>query len=242
MNIVIDQGNTFSKIALFENNMLLSSYVLKEPDMTDIQSLLTEYKPYYGILGSVGNIQADVLVFLKEHLKQFFIPDKNTLLPVKINYRTPETLGIDRLAGVIGAQEKAPGKNILVIDAGTAVTYDFLDSSGEYPGGNISPGIQMRFKALNAYTQQLPLINELGDLPEIGYNTETAIRSGVINGIIYEMDTYINKYKQSFPDLFVFLTGGDSIHFEGKLKNSIFAENNLVLEGLNRILNYNVKA
>lgn len=242
MNIVIDQGNTFAKIALFDEYILCDVHTYENLNMDIIQEILVQYNPIRGILGSVGEFDREILKFLKTKIDYFIVSNSDMHLPIEVMYKTPETLGIDRLAGVIGAKEKALGKNLLVIDVGTAITYDFLNSSGQYLGGNISPGIKIRFKSLNAYTKRLPLLDKNGDLPDIGYDTNTAIRSGVINGVLYEIDSYIFRYKQQYPDLFVFLTGGDSFYFEGKLKNSIFADNNLVLEGLNRILNYNVEA
>ncbi|MGL4492132.1 MAG: type III pantothenate kinase, partial [Tannerellaceae bacterium] len=156
-------------------------------------------------------------------------------------YKTPNTLGRDRLAAVVGAHSIKPGHNLLVIDAGTAITYEFLNAEGCYMGGNISPGMKTRFKALNYYTQKLPLLNEDGDTPDLGDSTETAIRSGVVNGVVFEIDGYINSLRSKYSDLFVFLTGGHSFYFERRLKNSIFADINLVLIGLNTILDYNVE-
>ncbi|MDR2860026.1 MAG: type III pantothenate kinase, partial [Mediterranea sp.] len=126
-----------------------------------------------------------------------------------------------------------------VIDAGTAITYEFIDAKGQYHGGNISPGMQMRFKALHHYTERLPLIQSDGDAPPVGVSTETAIRSGVLKGIEYEMMGYITKFRDKYPDLLVFLTGGDAFSFDTRVKSIIFADKFLVLKGLNRILNYN---
>ncbi|MCD8193274.1 MAG: type III pantothenate kinase, partial [Tannerellaceae bacterium] len=158
-----------------------------------------------------------------------------------VRYQTPHTLGKDRLAAAVGANYLQPGKDLLIIDAGTAITYEVVEAAGIYTGGNISPGMTTRFRALNHFTEKLPLVAEKEDIPPIGYNTETAIQAGVVNGIIYEMDGYINDLRVKYPGLLVFLTGGHSFYFERRLKNSIFADINLVMTGLNRILEYNVE-
>jgi type III pantothenate kinase len=160
-------------------------------------------------------------------------------LPIQINYKTPETLGVDRIAAVCGAIDIFPNRSSLVIDAGTAITYDFIDGHGNYEGGAISPGIEMRFEALHTFTERLPLVTKNGDLTLIGNSTETCIRSGVLNGVVAEMEGIINNYKQLYPDLGVVLCGGNSFFFENRLKPTIFATPDLVLSGLNRILLHN---
>ena len=163
----------------------------------------------------------------------------DTPLPVENLYETPRTLGYDRMAAVVGAAERFPGRDILVIDAGTCITYEFVDAAGRYHGGNISPGLQMRFRALNHYTGRLPLVEAEGRLLPMGKDTETAIRAGVLKGIEYEMAGYIRAMKDKYPELLVFLTGGDEFSFDTNLKSIIFADRFLVLKGLNRILIYN---
>ncbi len=241
MNIVIDQGNASTKVALFDRDKMMISFIFKPLRESHIRKLIHQYSPRCGILSSVAEVDPAVIALLKEHLEHFIDLEESVSLPVSVKYRTPQTLGKDRIAAVVGAQSLRPDKDILIIDAGTAITYDLLESSGDYPGGNISPGLTTRFKSLKSSTKRLPMLDENGDLPDLGYDTETAIRSGVVKGVIYEMDAYINEYKLKYPGLFVFLTGGHSFYFETKLKNSTFAEGNLVLLGLNRILNYNVK-
>ena len=148
---------------------------------------------------------------------------------------------MDRLAAVVGANYLSPGRNLLVVDAGTALTYEFIDAEGNYWGGNISPGIYTRFKTLNACCDKLPLIERKGETPEFGFDTETAIRAGVIRGIEFEIIGYITLLQKKYPDLLVFLTGGDKFSFDTNLKSIIFADRFLVLKGLNRILSYNDK-
>ncbi|MDR2628341.1 MAG: type III pantothenate kinase, partial [Dysgonamonadaceae bacterium] len=218
MNIVIDQGNASAKVALFDKDKLMVSFIYKPLRKEQMEKILNQYSPRYGILSAVADVPSAVTDLLKKRLERFIELDGQVSLPVEVMYRTPETLGKDRLAAVVGAQSIHPRCNILVIDAGTALTYEFLDASGKYWGGNISPGMTTRFKSLKSATKRLPLLDEQGSIPEIGYDTETAIRTGVVKGMIYEMDAYITEYKLKYPGLFVFLTGGHSFYFETKLK------------------------
>jgi type III pantothenate kinase len=165
----------------------------------------------------------------------------HTPIPIENKYQTPETLGKDRLAAVVGATFLKPDSDILVIDAGTAITYDFIDANKVYWGGNIAPGLNLRLRALHEFTQKLPLVEAKEESPILGTDTESAIISGALYGIVYEMDGYINHLKIKYPQLSAFLTGGSTFYFDTKLKNAIFAERNLVLIGLNRILQYNVQ-
>jgi type III pantothenate kinase len=238
VNIVIDQGNTSAKIAIYERRKLLASFIFRFLRSNQLLKLLNEFSPSQGIFSSVADVDPEVVNFLKERLNRFILLDENTPVPIKIQYETPQTLGRDRIASAVAVYTKYPDHNLLVIDAGTAITYDLIQAGGIYTGGNISPGMTIRFKALNNYTKRLPMLDEDGDIPEIGYNTETAIRAGVVNGILKEMNAYIDEFGTKYPDLLIFLTGGHSFYFETKLKKSIFADGNLVLNGLNEILNY----
>lgn len=238
MNIVVDNGNSRAKVALFDKNELLQRFDFDALPEVTLRRLIEEYKPHAGIISSVGKLDPLAQAFLYQSVPCFYeLKNQSLSLPLIIDYQTPETLGADRIAAAIGAYTQKRGSNLLVIDIGTAITIDYVEKKGVYKGGNISPGIALRFNALNTYTDKLPLVNENGDLPAFGYNTQTAVRAGVINGIIRELDSYINEYKKK-GDVFTFLTGGHSFYFESKLKNSIFADGNLVLKGLNEILNY----
>jgi type III pantothenate kinase len=157
-------------------------------------------------------------------------------LPIRIGYETPETLGKDRIAAVAGAAAAFQGRNIVVVDAGTALTIDLLTDKGLFVGGNISPGMRMRFSALHQQTFSLPEIESSEEVPLIGKNTREAILAGVVNGLIYEIDNSINSLKNKYNDLLVIMTGGDARYLSGRLKNTIFVEENLVLSGLNAIL------
>ena len=237
MNIVIDQGNTSAKVALFERSQLLTSFHFESLTESILQQIILEHHPESGILCSVKQMDSLILSSLESSISNFFVLNANTSIPLTIDYRTPQTLGMDRIAAATGAYKRRKESNLLVIDIGTAITFDYIERRGIYRGGNISPGPTLRFKALHHYTSKLPLLDEQGDIPNLGYDTETAIRAGVINGIVHEIDSYIDDYTKKH-DVFTFLTGGYSFYFETKLKSSIFADENLVLKGLNEILDY----
>ena len=193
------------------------------------------------ILSSVKPVDEELIRFLSQNFQLFIELDHHTPLPIENLYETPETLGKDRIAAAVGANELFPGQNILIIDAGTAITYDVVSEKNEFLGGNISPGLQMRFKALNQFTGKLPLINYSDEFQLIGSNTEEAIRAGVQNGILYEIERTIETFNRNYENLQIVMTGGDSIFFDKKLNYSIFVHFNLTLIGLNRILEHNAK-
>ena len=242
MNLIVEQGNTNLKVAVFDGDQLVVSSSYKDNnDATWVSEVFEQYHPEKCIVSSVADMDEMLISFLKDRTPFILLLDENTSIPVSIEYKTKNTLGKDRIAAVTGAHYLKPGQNILVIDAGTAITYEVLEMSGVYKGGNISPGMTTRFRALNMLTKRLPLVEAGNDVPFIGTSTESAILAGVVNGIVYEMDGYIDALKIKYGDVFVFLTGGHSFYFERRLKNRIFADANLVLTGLNRILEYNAK-
>ena len=192
-----------------------------------------------GIVGAVRDLtdcEEEALARLPFPLLRF---SSDTPIPISNRYRTPKTLGSDRLAAVIGASSLKPGKDLLIIDAGTCITYEVIDARGNYWGGNIAPGMQMRLRALHEFTARLPLVEAEGEVPGMGYDTETAIRSGVLRGMKYEIEGYIKSMRSKFPHLLVFLTGGDHINFDTNIKNIIFSDKYIVPRGLNKILDYN---
>ena len=241
MNLIIDIGNTVAKLAVFDGDELIEVLRGSNHSLDCMRILCNKYKIDRCIIASVITLSNTI----KRQLAAVTFPvlelNYKTLVPVTNNYKTPETLGMDRLAAVVGANYIKPQRNLLVIDAGTALTFEFIDEKAQYWGGNISPGIYTRFKALSACCDKLPLIEKNGETPEFGFNTETAIRTGVIKGIEFEIAGYISQMQKKYPDLLVFLTGGDKFSFDTNLKSIIFADRFLVLKGLNRILNYNVK-
>ena len=241
MDIVIDVGNSSAKIALFEEGVMRERLCMRELSADALIPLVEKYRIKRGILSSVKALPSGYLSYLEKVL-ECFIPFSHTVkIPIDVDYRTPGTLGCDRLAAAVGAASLRPGENLLVIDAGTAITFDYVAASGCFKGGNISPGLEMRFNALHTFTGKLPLVGKEGETPLLGSSTETAIRSGVIRGICFEIEGYIEAVQKQSGQLSVFLTGGDAFCFEKKLKFPIFAEPNLVLTGLYRILLHNVE-
>ncbi len=242
MNLVIDQGNTISKLGVFNAGEMIARFT--EPEL-NISVLLTLFEKYpeisRAILSSVSKFSADIPEFLEKNLKSFIILNAETPLPIKNTYYTKESLGYDRIADAVGAFTIFPGNNVLVIDAGTAITIDLLTAKGEFYGGNISPGLDLRLRSLHEFTKKLPLVEKKEEYPVLGKNTREAILAGVLNGVGFELDGYINTLKSHYHDLKIILTGGDIKFFDKKLKNSIFVHSNLNLTGLNRILEYNVK-
>ncbi|MCF8453895.1 MAG: type III pantothenate kinase [Pedobacter sp.] len=240
MNLCVDQGNTSTKAGVFNNSELIDTFVFHADLTNEIKHLKSRYKIEHVIYSTVIEAETSLIDVLKSGCSNFIFLSHETPVPVEIRYGTPETLGKDRLAAIVGAAYLKPHTDLLVIDAGTAVTYDFIDAEGRYFGGNIAPGVHMRARALHEFTGKLPLISpdEVSDF--LGNDTRTAIAGGVVYGVALEIDGYIDRLLLKYPKLFTFLTGGSSFYFDNKLKNRIFADKNLVLTGLNRILQYNV--
>lgn len=193
-----------------------------------------------GILCNVGHVDAFFVNKLNDRCRTFINFDVETSVPIQNRYETPETLGLDRLAAAVGAHEMFPDAHVLVIDAGTAITIDLI-MEGAFIGGSISPGMHLRFESLHRQTKRLPLLKHTADYNYPGRNTHDAVVSGVIQGIVNEIDGTIFSYRKKYSALKVVLTGGDAYIFAEKIKNSIFAEPNLLAKGLNRILIYNVE-
>jgi type III pantothenate kinase len=244
MNLAIDVGNTRVKAAFFSSNELLEQReaVIHNAE-SFVEELLAEHKVSRVILSSVVNHSDGWIARLASEYS-FVLLDQHTPLPFINAYHTPETLGKDRLSAAAGALSIMPGKNVLVIDAGTCIKYDIITSEAKYLGGGISPGIKMRYKALKEFTQKLPELEMPDHQPElIGSDTNKSIHSGVMNGVVAELAGIMDRYCREFENLSVILTGGDSTSLKNLFsqKNNIFAEPLLVLKGLNFILNYNAK-
>ena len=262
-NLCIDIGNTRTKTALFDDGKLVahwtarngqdflaaaktavregrtegSDYMTERPEVKKKESDDLLEKLDGAILCSTANISESTL----EAFDNLPCPIRKVLtwqtpVPVENHYSTPQTLGMDRLSAVIGAYANHPGNDILVIDSGTAITYDFINAQGQYLGGNISPGVDLSFKALHALTARLPLVEEEGDRPPFGISTDTAIRCGVLDGVRHEIEGTIRSLIVKYPNLLVFLTGGHGFDFDVSLKKRIFADKLLVLKGLDCIL------
>ncbi len=240
MNLIIDIGNTLTKVAVFQNDGLLYRCSFeRELFLEKIEKIFQDYpETKAAILSSVVKSTKKEEDFLKKHISLCVLsPDLK--LPFSNAYATPETLGKDRIALIAGAVKKYPKKNVLVVDAGTCVTYDLKTGNETYLGGAISPGLDMRFKAMHKFTGKLPLVKRTEDVKSVGNSTESSLQSGGINGLAYEIDTFIERYSIEYKYLTVILTGGDMQFLCKQLKNSIFANPILLLEGLNYILEFN---
>lgn len=238
MNLTIDQGNSSTKIGFFDKGKLISTHKLVFLDKNSLSELVKKHSPDNIIISSVtheANIPEDFSVNIPGKLIFF---NHETPIPIENRYKTPETLGKDRLAAVIGAAALYPDTTLLVIDAGTAITFDLFHENIFY-GGNISPGLKMRFDALHQQTRRLPQTKE-NRSPFWGTTTIEAIRSGVQNSLLMEFEGYIKAIKEQYPNAKAILTGGDADFFVSYTKSIIFAQPNLVLSGLNRIIEYNV--
>ena len=238
--VCIDAGNSSIKIAFLENSAILTSVAFAHDDKAGLEEYLKSLPQIDGsILAAVRNVEATIVEAIKQKSDLFINLSADTPVPVHNLYKTPETLGKDRLAAVVGAYSMFPGKDVLIFDAGTALTIDFLDRNGNFRGGNISPGLNMRFKALHEYTEKIFFCEQSDDYQLIGENSSSAIVSGVQFGMIFEVKNYIDIFVKKYPELVVILTGGDMNFFVNKFETRIFAEPNLVFIGLDKIIKYN---
>jgi len=240
MKLIIDIGNTLTKAAVFEKKQLLETYTISAFTIDFVHEIISKNKNISSVIISsvVKKIPTNIINFLKKEYC-FIELSSETKLPVNNFYKSPETLGKDRIAGIVAAYSLHKEENVLVIDAGTCITYDFISSKKEYFGGSISPGMNMRFKALHTFTKKLPLVSLTNFNELIGTDTNKSILSGVINGITAEIDAMIEKFKEKYSSLTIIICGGDAQFLVSRLKNSIFAVPELVLIGLNEILDYN---
>ncbi|NRD19350.1 type III pantothenate kinase [Winogradskyella eckloniae] len=242
MNLIVDVGNTFVKFAVYDGRNLIFKQSFKLEAFKKQYNLLKKAYPKVdcAIISSVGRLLQKDIDLVKADMPILELSSK-TKVPFKNLYATPETLGVDRMALVSASVDQFSDNNVLIIDAGTCITYDFINKENEYLGGAISPGIRLRYKALNDLTANLPLLD--ASMPDsiVGNSTNTSIHSGVIFGVIKEMDGIIDEYMENNIDLTIILTGGDTKFLSNQLKNTIFANSNFLLEGLNFILEYNSK-
>lgn len=251
MLLAVDIGNTRIKVAVFEGSTLLELFHFNSKELRkELKIILNKYKiASEMVVSSVGNISKAAFLEFESQISIHFI-SYNSPFPYKNNYTTPNTLGIDRMVLASGAVLKYPNQNRLIIDAGTCITYDFIDENDNYQGGAISPGIQLRFESLHNYTAKLPLLTlksikdqdlEIEKIPLIGNSTCEAINSGVINGVINEIQGFISQYEAVYPKFIIILTGGDSEFLAKRLKNTIFANLNFLLESLNQTFQQKIK-
>ncbi|WP_457617160.1 type III pantothenate kinase [Lutibacter sp.] len=240
MNLIIDVGNTRIKLGVFNHvEMVHTEVITSAVLLSKVDEIIEKYSCNNAIISSVSFINKAQLESLSFKIN-LMVLTTSTKIPFINNYKTPKTLGVDRIALMAAAVSNFPEENVLVIDAGTCITYDFINAEKKYYGGAISPGLQMRYRALGTFTQNLPLLKPKDISLLYGDSTETSIHSGVINGVINEIDSVINQYKEKNEKLTVVLTGGDVNFLSNKLKNSIFANPIFLLEGLNTILTYNL--
>lgn len=237
MNLTIDIGNTRTKVAAFDGDEFVAEEKFEHDCTAQVARLIKHYRPERLAWCSVGADDADLMREIEAVGCPVLHVTGETPAPVKVAYRTPATLGADRLAAVVGAVTLVPQTDLMVIDAGTCITYDFVDARGLYVGGNISPGVEMRLEALHARTARLPRIDvDGGEVPDLGYDTDTAIRAGVVRGIGYELQGCIRHHQKRYPNLKIFLTGGDRYAFSDALRRNILTDSHLVARGLNRLL------
>ena len=238
MNLTIDIGNTQTKIIIFQDTIPVFRKVTNTLSLLFLKKIVKNNSINNIMLSTVVDIDKLILKYLKS-LKGFEVLSVKTLLPILNKYRTPATLGKDRLANAVAGAFLFPGKNVLIIDIGTCIKFDFVNARNQYLGGSISPGMEMRFKSLHHFTGKLPLIHDSPKINIIGKSTQEAIQSGVINGMTEEINGIVLRYKKIYKTLTVIVTGGHALRFAGELKISIFAAADMVNIGLNEIIRFN---
>jgi len=242
MLLTIDVGNTRIKAAVFEQNKMVEIIVFTNEELIfQVENILNRFdKIQHLAISSVGTISEEAFLTIK-HSVEIHLITHQTKFPFKNLYATPTTLGIDRMVLATGATLQFPNQNRLIIDLGTCITYDFIDENDNYHGGAISPGIRLRYESLHHQTEKLPLLNKKYPDNFIGNSTQESIHSGVINGVAFEIDGFIELYATQYAKFIIILTGGDSDFLAKRLKNTIFANSNFLLESLNQTFQYNQK-
>jgi type III pantothenate kinase len=242
MLLAIDVGNTRIKAAVFEDNTLLELVVLESDKWKKKIDFILEQHPKISsiVVASVGKLDKSDFLSFKKNAEIHFISHESKF-PFDNLYATPTTLGIDRLILAAGATLQFPNQNRLVIDAGTCITYDFINDQNQYLGGAISPGIRLRYESLHQFTSKLPLLTKAYPENTIGNSTQQSIHSGVVNGVTLEIDGFIEEYKAQYAKFIIILTGGDADFLAKRLKNTIFANSNFLLESLSQTFQYNQK-
>ncbi len=241
INLCIDWGNTNIKAAIFENDVIKKQIVFNEDNALEkVTDLMDAYKPEKAIVCSVVSHSDELEQLVKSRISTMVKLDGYTRLPINNAYLSADTLGADRVAMVTAAHVMNPTQNNLVVSCGTCITYNLVQKNRTFRGGAISPGMRMRLKAMNAFTDRLPEVDVEGDLLLLGYDTESCMRTGAIFGMAAEIDGMVAEYERAYPDFNAILTGGDAPFFASKIKSKIFADPDLLLKGLNLIVNYNV--
>lgn len=238
MNLCIDIGNTRAKFAIYDDSHELYYHRSENLDTSLLFNLKTKYNLHRCMLSTTRIVEKETLDFLANNFA-LMVLDENTKVPIKNNYATPATLGKDRLAAAVAAHALFAGQHSIIIDAGTCLTYNFIDKDGVYQGGNIAPGVGMRLQAMHSFTDKLPMVDKNYNVGLFGNDTITALQNGAVKGAIYELTTFIEQVFAKYGETKIILTGGDAIIFAKHLKFKIFAHPNLVLLGLNEILKFN---
>jgi len=242
MILAVDAGNTRVKAAVFENNRQVFSAAFQIVDLRkNIENILQDFPKIDVLVGSsVINLEQSVFDFIKNRVKIEWISASYSF-PFENFYQTPHTLGIDRQILASGAVLRFPAQNRLVIDAGSCITYDFITENNEYLGGAISLGLQMRYRALSEFTDKLPLLTVQNPNHFIGNTTQESIHSGVVNGLVHEIEGFLKEYESLYSNFTIILTGGDAVFLAKRLKNTIFANSNFLLESLHDTYQYKIK-
>lgn len=238
MNLVVDVGNTRLKYAFFSSGKLQRNGTGAESMFRGLEAVREQGEPVDVLLSGSGKIGGELRGRLQERAAFWLEASARLALPVKIGYTTPETLGFDRIAVAVAARKLFPSQDLLVIDSGTALTFNYIEG-GVLLGGNISPGVEMRFKALHLFTEKLPLVEPSCDFGLYGQDTPSAIREGVMNGMLFEIEGYIQRFCRRGKKAQVLITGGNSRFLESRLKNKVYFDETLGVKGLNEILEFN---
>jgi type III pantothenate kinase len=240
MNLVVDIGNTSTKIAFYEGSAIIKKERLKSPDTGNVGRFIGKKSVSRVIVSSVNHDPRALINFLRDKGAVVHLLSCKSQYPFTIAYETPETMGVDRLAAAAGALLYHPGADLLVIDAGSALTLDVV-VDGSFLGGSISPGLSMRFRALNEFTGRLPLIDVSSDFSFPGRSTKDAITGGVVMGLVFEINEYIRTFEKRHEKLVTVITGGDSEIITSLTDRKMFLHPDLVTDGLNYLLDYNVQ-
>jgi len=235
MNLCIDIGNSRIKIALFQENRVVFERTCEELTKDFLQDIFVKYNVKKSIISSVTHNKREIITFLKKRTTLVELTNE-TPISLKINYLTPKTLGCDRIAAAVGAAEILPKSDILVIDIGSCVTMDLVTADGVYHGGNIAPGFVMRINAMHDYTAKLPIVKPQISETILGKNTTEAVLCGAFWGIVSEVNALLERLLSDYKNISIVLTGGDAHYFENHIKNCKKNVPNLVLIGLNKIL------
>ncbi len=241
MNLIVDIGNTLIKVGVVDNGKLQESLTMEVFDTGVIKTLTSKYYITRSIVCSTRGQQSQIEESLRQIVGHCLLFDTSVEVPIGVQYSTPETLGRDRIAAAVGAQQVYGRTDMLIIDFGSAITIDLVSKDGGFEGGVISAGVGMRLRALHEYTASLPLCEATHEVKEIARSTQEALEQGVMQGVQFEIEGHISRFSKKYSDLLVIFLGGDAIFFEKRIKSAIFANRELLFVGLSRILDYNAK-